>query len=202
MSDPTNPTAPPAQEPAAAPPAAAAHSAPAPVAAAPQAPAAKPPYVNPWQGRTPAPVAPKADAPAPVAAQPSQPAAPASDPRVDALMAVLGETVAQDRATLPPNVAAAVLAIAGDDIVAMRKAINAMRANGLAVSPLAPPAPLPAPSTTLPPSGPAATPAAPTGDAAVRAEWLSLKSRGAHIAAASFYTANAAAIERGSNASN
>lgn len=205
MSDPTNPVAPATQEPVATPPAAPAPSATAPAPAAPQtapeAPA-KPPYVNPWKGRASAPVAPAASA-APVAPlQPAAPAAPASDPRVDALMSVLGETVAQDLSALPANVAAAAKAIGGDDPIALRKAINALRANGIATTAPAAPAPLPAPTTTLPPSGPSAAPAAPTGDAAVRAEWMSLKQRGAHIAAASFYTANAAAIERGSNASN
>lgn len=159
MSDTTNPIAPAAQEPAAAPPAAAAPSAPVPVVAATQAPAAKPPYVNPWQGRTPAPVAPKADAPAPVAASTAASAAPAIDPRIDALMAVLGETVAQDLGALPANVAATVRAIAGDDPVAQRKAINAMRANGLAVSPLAAPAPLATPASTTMPA-PSVAPAA------------------------------------------
>lgn len=202
MSDPTNPVAPAAQEPVAAPPAAAAPSAPAPAAAAtPTAPeaAAKPPYVNPWKGRAPSPVALAASA---AAAAPAQPAPPAPDPRVDALMSVLGETVAQDLSALPANVAAAAKAIGGDDPIALRRAINALRANGIATPAPAPPAPLPAPTTTLPPSGPSAAPAAPTGDAAVRAEWMSLRQRGAHIAAASFYAANAAAIERGSNASN
>lgn len=170
MSDPTNPIAPAAQEPVAAPPAAVTPSAPAPVAAAPQtapeAPA-KPPYVNPWKGRAPAPVAPAASA-APVASS-APTSQPASDPRVDALMAVLGETVAQDLGALPANVAATVRAIAGDDPVAQRKAINAMRANGLAVSPLAPPAPLATPASTTMPA-PSVAPAAvsPTADDASR----------------------------------
>lgn len=174
MSDPTNPTAPVAQEPAQGIPAPAAPSAPAPAAAAPQtAPEtpAKPPYVNPWQGRTPAPAASAAKAPAPLAAPP---AASVADPRVDALMAVLGETVAQDLGALPPNVAATVKAIAGDDPVAQRKAINAMRANGLAS--VATAAPLPPPASTVMPAAPAApiaqSPAADDGARLVEYEKL------------------------------
>lgn len=168
---------------------------PAPAVAAPQAPAAtpaKPPYVNPWQGRAPAPaVAAPSTSP-----QPAAPAAPVADPRVDALMAVLGETVAQDMSALPANVAATVRAIAGDDPVAQRKAINAMRANGIATPPAAAPAPLPPPANTMPAAAPPAAPVEPTGDAAVLAEYQRLKSRGAFIAASAFYASNAGAIER------
>lgn len=184
MSDTINPTAPAAQEPAAAPPTAAAPSVPAPAAAAPQAPAARPPYVNPWQGRTPVAAAAREIVQTitegtasggvqlnrvALSSQTAAPAAPASDPRVDALMAVLGETVAQDLGALPANVAATVKAIAGDDPVAQRKAINAMRANGLAVSPLAAPAPLAPPaSTTMPAPSVAPAAASPTADDASR----------------------------------
>lgn len=176
MSDPINPIAPAAQEPAQGAPAVIAPSAPAPVAAAPQTPAeapAKPPYVNPWQGRAPAPPAPVAAKPD-ATAQPAAPAAPAADPRVDALMAVLGETVAQDLGALPANVAATVRAIAGDDPVAQRKAINAMRANGLAS--VANSAPLPAPASTVMPMAPATPAASPAGadDAARLAEYEKL----------------------------
>lgn len=190
MSDPTNPAASAAAAPAAEAPAAPTAPAQPPAAEAPRQ------YLNPYASR---PAAPKPVAPA---APTPPPAAPAPDPRVDALLGVLGETVTQDLASLPANVAAAAKAIGGDDPIALRKAINALRANGIATPAPAAPAPLPAPATTLPPSGPAAAAAAPTGDAAVRAEWMSLKQRGAHIAAASFYAANAAAIERGANASN
>lgn len=195
MSDPNNPVAPAAQEPAQGTPAPAAPSAPAPIAAAPQtapeAPA-KPAYVNPWQGRAPAPVAPATKAPAPAAAQP---AAPVADPRVDALMAVLGETVAQDLGALPPNVAATVKAIAGEDPVAQRKAINAMRANGLASVTTA--APLPPPASTVMPAAPAApiaqSPA--TDDAARLAEYEKL-SKAAPTIANAYRLSHADSISR------
>jgi hypothetical protein len=180
MSDPVNPIAPAAQEPAQGTPAAPVAQPPAPAAAAPQtvpeAPA-KPAYVNPWKGRAPAPVA-------PAAAAPVQSAPPASDPRIDALMAVLGETVSQDLGALPANVAATVRAIAGDDPVAQRKAINAMRANGLAVAPAAPIAPLPTPASTVQPAAPVA-PAAPSttsDDASRLAEFEKLQSAAPTIA--------------------
>jgi hypothetical protein len=179
MSDPVNPIAPAAQEPAQGTPAAPVAQPPAPAAAAPQtvpeAPA-KPAYVNPWKGRAPAPVA-------PAAAAPVQSAPPASDPRIDALMAVLGETVSQDLGALPANVAATVRAIAGDDPVAQRKAINAMRANGLATAPVAV-APLPTPASTVQPAAPVA-PAAPSttsDDASRLAEFEKLQSAAPTIA--------------------
>lgn len=198
MSDPTNPIAPAAQEPAAAPPAAAAPSAPAPAAAAPQTPAeapAKPAYVNPWKGRAPAPVAPAASA-APVAPPSPAPASqPASDPRIDALMNVLGETVAQDLSALPANVAATVRAIAGDDPVAQRKAINAMRANGLAVSPAAPLAP---PASTTMPAAPVVDvkPAAAGSDDAARLTEYEKLSKVAPTIAAAYRTSHADSINR------
>jgi len=202
MSDPVTPAAPDATAPA--------PSAPAPTAApaqtaAPVAP--RPPRVNPWALRPAKPTPAPGDAPsqsAPVNAAPAS--QPVTDPRVDALMAVLGETVTQDLAALAPNVQGAVKAIAGDDPVALRKAINAMRANGIATAPVAPaPAPLPMPTTTTAaPAAPAAAPAEPTGDAAVLAQYQHMKSKGAHIAAASFYAQNAGSIERAlkSSASN
>lgn len=182
MSDPTNPIASAAQEPAQGTPTAPVAQPPAPAAAAPAppaAPAAKPPYVNPWQGRAPAPVAPAAAA----SAQPPPPAAPASDPRIDALMTVLGETVSQDLSALPANVAATVRAIAGDDPVAQRKAINAMRANGLATAPVAV-APLPPPASTVQPAAPAApvAPSATSDDASRLAEFEKLQSAAPTIA--------------------
>lgn len=146
----------------------------APVAAAPApapAAAAKPPYVNPWQGRAPVP-------PATAPAAPSAPPAPPSvDPRVDALMSVLGETVAQDMSTLPANVVSAVRALAPDtDPVAQRRAINAMRANGLATPPSTNAAPLPPPASTVMPQPSAVTqPASPASDdASVLAEYEKL----------------------------
>ena len=181
MSDTTNPIAPAAQEPAQGTPAAPVAQPPAPAAAAPQtvpeAPA-KPAYVNPWKGRAPAPVAPAAAAPV----QPAAPA-PASDPRIDALMAVLGETVSQDLGALPANVAATVRAIAGDDPVAQRKAINAMRANGLATAPVAV-APLPTPASTVQPAAPVApaAPSATSDDASRLAEFEKLQSAAPTIA--------------------
>jgi hypothetical protein len=179
MSDPVNPIAPAAQEPAQGTPAAPVAQPPAPAAAAPQtvpeAPA-KPAYVNPWKGRAPAPVA-------PAAAAPVQSAPPASDPRIDALMAVLGETVSQDLGALPANVAATVRAIAGDDPVAQRKAINAMRANGLATAPVAV-APLPTPASTVQPAAPVApaAPSATSDDASRLAEFEKLQSAAPTIA--------------------
>lgn len=205
MSDPMNSAAPDAS--ATSP---AAPSTPAP-AQTPAAQPAAPPKVNPWALRPAAPARPASappQAPAPVApsASAEAPAAPVSDPRVDALMAVLGETVTQDLAALPPNVQSAVKAIAGDDPVAQRKAINAMRANGIATPPAgSASAPLPMPTTTTAaPAAPAAAPAEPTGDAAALAQYQSMKSKGAHIAAASFYAQNAGSIERAlkSSASN
>lgn len=191
MSDPTNPIAPGAQEPVAAPPAAVTPSAPAPVAAAPQtAPEApsRPPYVNPWAGRVPAPVAPAASA-----AQPAAPTAPAADPRVDALMGMMRETVEQDIATLPANVAAMVRAVGKDDVMALRGAINAARANGLAA---APNAPLPAPASTVMPTAPATPTAAPGGDDAVRlAEYEKLRGAAPTIAQA-YRMAHADSISR------
>jgi 2-oxoglutarate dehydrogenase E2 component (dihydrolipoamide succinyltransferase) len=184
MSDTTNPIAPAAQEPAQGTPAAPVAQPPAPAAAAPQtapeAPA-KPAYVNPWKGRAPAPVAPAAAAPV----QSSPPAAsPASDPRIDALMAVLGETVSQDLGALPANVAATVRAIAGDDPVAQRKAINAMRANGLATALAAPIAPLPPPASTVQPAAPVAptAPSVTSDDASRLAEFEKLQSAAPTIA--------------------
>jgi pyruvate dehydrogenase E2 component (dihydrolipoamide acetyltransferase) len=181
MSDTTNPIAPAAQEPAQGTPAAPVAQPTAPAAAAPQtAPEAlaKPAYVNPWKGRAPAPVAPAAAAPV----QPAAPA-PASDPRIDALMAVLGETVSQDLGALPANVAATVRAIAGDDPVAQRKAINAMRANGLATAPVAV-APLPTPASTVQPAAPVApaAPSATSDDASRLAEFEKLQSAAPTIA--------------------
>jgi hypothetical protein len=195
MSDPTNPIAPAAQEPAQGTPAAPAAQPPAPAAAAPQAPAAsaaKPPYVNPWQGRAPAPVAPAAAA----SAQPAAPAAPASDPRIDALMGVLSETVTQDLSALPANVAATVRAIAGDDPVAQRKAINAMRANGLATAPAAV-APLPPPASTVQPAAPVAPVAssATSDDASRLAEFEKLQ-RAAPTIANAYRLTHADSINR------
>jgi len=95
-----------------------------------------------------------------------------------------------------------VRAIAGDDPVAQRKAINAMRANGLASPQPAAPAPLPPPANTMPAAAPPAAPVEPTGDAAVLAEFQRLKSRGAHITASAFYASNASAIERALKSSN
>ena len=174
MSDPVHPAAPDATAPSPSAPAAPASPAQTAAPVAPQS-----PRVNPWALR-PAPAAKAAPAPGDAPSQPAPVnAAPAPDPRVDALMAVLGETVTQDLAALPANVQSAVKAIAGDDPVAQRKAINAMRANGIATPP-----------------APAAAPAEPTGDAAVLAQYQSMKARGAHLSAATFYTQNAAAIER------
>jgi hypothetical protein len=217
MTDPTTPAAPSlsgaalnqapvAPPPAVAPPAPppAVEAAPAPPAAA-QEPAERPRYVNPWKGRPAAvaapapPVVQPAAAPSPAAsAAPSAQPAPVADPRVDALVAVLGETVAQDLAALPPSVAAAVRAIAPDsDPVAQRRAINAMRANGLAVTTPAPSTVAP-PVTTMPSAQPAPAPAEPTGDAAILARYEALKAQGRHILAANFYASHAPSIERAS----
>lgn len=195
MSDPVNPAAPDATAPA--------HSAPAPAAppaqtAAPVAP--QPPRVNPWALR-PAPAAKAAPAPGDAPSQPAPvnavPASqPAPDPRVDALMAVLGETVTQDLAALPANVQSAVKAIAGDDPVAQRRAINAMRANGIADTSRAA-VPLPANTTPgvaqpAPQPAPASSAAA---DAAIAAQHAKLQGV-APIRALLFRQQNAEALAR------
>jgi hypothetical protein len=204
MIDPTNPLAPAApapspaaQEPAQGTPAATVAQPLAPAVAAPQKPAeapAKPAYVNPYLRRAPAPaliapvapVAPVAPA-APVAAA----AVPVSDPRVDALMGVLGETVAQDLASLPANVAAAAKAIGGDDPVAIRKAINALRANGIASATVAMPANSAATSAAPAPAASAQS------DAAVLATYNKLQ-RAAPIQAAAYRQQHSEAIARAS----
>ena len=178
--------------------------APAPVATAPAASppeAAKPPYLNPWAARGKAPAAKPAAKPAEV--RPSlvsaSPTTPAADPRVDALMAVLGETVAQDLSGVPANVAATIRAIAGEDPVAQRKALNAMRANGLAsVTPAAAPSSIAAPASTTMPTAPVSVAATPANtDAARLAEYEKL-SKVAPILASQYRQAHGAAIERAS----
>lgn len=182
----------------AAPVAAPAAPAPAPVATAPAASppeAAKPPYLNPWATRGKAPAAKPAEVrPSSVSASPTTPAA---DPRVDALMAVLGETVAQDLSGVPANVAATIRAIAGEDPVAQRKALNAMRANGLAsVTPAAAPSSIAAPASTTMPTAPVSVAATPANtDAARLAEYEKL-SKVAPILASQYRQTHGAAIDR------
>ena len=191
MSDPVTPAAPDATAPA--------PSAPAPTAApaqtaAPVAP--QPPRVNPWALRPAAPAAKPASVAAPAAPPASSEpvAAPQGDPRVDALMGVLAETVAQDLSVLPPNVASSVRAIAGDDPVAQRKAINAMRANGLAA--VSSSAPLPMPANTSPAAVPAPAPSSTAAsDAAIAAKLAELQ-RVAPIRAVIFRQQNAEALAR------
>lgn len=193
MSDPANPAPPDAPTAAATPVAPTASS--APPAQAPAAQPAPTARVNPWAMRPARPAsAPAQASPAvPPSAPTDAPAAPAGDPRIEALMAVLGETVAQDIAALPANVQSAVKAIAGDDPVAQRKAINAMRANGIA-SPS--PAPIPAPASTVAPIAPATPTPNPTGDDASRlAEWEKLQ-RIAPIMAEGYRTTHGASIDR------
>ena len=110
-------------------------------------------------------------------------------------MNVLGETVAQDLSALPANVAATVRAIAGDDPVAQRKAINAMRANGLAVSPTAPLAP---PASTTMPAAPVADvkPAAAGSDDAARLNEYEKLTKVAPTIAAAYRTSHADSINR------
>lgn len=203
MTDPTTPApAPLAVEGAPAAPPAAASTAPPPAAA--QEPAERPRYVNPWQSR-PAPVAkdpaPQAAPPAPpVASQPAAaPSEPAADPRVDALLSVLGETVAQDLAREAPGVAAAVRAIAPDsDPVGQRRALNALRASGLAAGIVAPPAPVAPPTTTINPP-PSAAPPVETQegtDSALLRQYDELVARGAHFAASNHLLTHSAAIAR------
>lgn len=181
-----------------APVAAPAAPAPAPVATAPAASppeAAKPPYLNPWATRG------KATAAKPAEVRPSlvsaSPTTPAADPRVDALMAVLGETVAQDLSGVPANVAATIRAIAGEDPVAQRKALNAMRANGLAsVTPAAAPSSIAAPASTTMPTAPVSVAATPANtDAARLAEYEKL-SKVAPILASQYRQTHGAAIDR------
>lgn len=152
--------------------------------AAPVAPVAAPPP----------PAASAAPAPAAVAPPPAPP--PAADPRVDALMTVLSETVAQDLGALPANVAATVRAIAPDsDPVAQRRALNAIRANGLATPPPAAPAPLAPPASTVVsmPAPSITTPAA--DDAAILARFERLRAT-APLLASTFESANRDAITR------
>lgn len=184
-----------------APAAAPAAPAPAPVATAPAASppeAAKPPYLNPWATRGKATAAKPAAKPAEV--RPStvsaSPAVPAADPRVDALMTVLGETVAQDLSGVPANVAATIRAIAGEDPVAQRKALNAMRANGLAMGTTASNITAPA-STTMPTAAVAVTASPASTDAARLSEYEKL-SKVAPILASQYRQAHGAAIERAS----
>lgn len=212
MSDPTNPIAPAAQEPAQGAPAAVTPSAPAPVAAAPQTPAeapARPPYVNPWKGR--APVAAKPEAPAPAAASPSQPAAPVapvSDPLaalradVEGLRGLIGRTVEQDLTTVPANVAAAVRA-ASTDPIEQRRLLDVLRANGIAapVSASAAPAPIApiAPAATTINAPPVAAPEVRTqesGDADLLAHHQKLLASGQHYAASNFLIKHSEAITR------
>lgn len=165
MSDPTIPAAQAPDAGAPAPPQAVTPPAPA---AAPQPPAQAVPaprVLNPYASRTPA----QAPSAPPVVAAPS---APAPDPRVDALLGVLADTVAQDMAALPANVSAAVKAIAGDDPVAQRKAINAMRANGIAT----PSSVIPAPANTAAPQTTAPTASSTSAsDAALAARYDQLQ---------------------------
>lgn len=200
MADITTTTTDPAAVPVApvAPAAAPIAPAPAPVATAPAASppeAAKPPYLNPWAARGKAPAAKPAEVrPSLVSASPTTPAA---DPRVDALMAVLGETVAQDLSGVPANVAATIRAIAGEDPVAQRKALNAMRANGLAsVTPAAAPSSIAAPASTTMPTAPVSVAATPANtDAARLAEYEKL-SKVAPILASQYRQTHGAAIDR------
>lgn len=186
MSDPTTP----ASEAAAAP------SVPAPIVpAAPPAPPA-PAAVS----ALPAPAVearrlnPYASKPAPVAAQPASaaPSAPAADPRVDGLMEAFCATVAQTRDALPSNVIAAVRAMAPDtDPVAQSRAINALRANGLAAAPVAMPA-------NTAPSAPSPAPsAAAQSDAAIFATYEQLR-KAAPIRAQVYRAQHGDAIARAS----
>lgn len=203
MSDPTNPVAPAAQEPAAAPPAAATPSAPAPAAAAPQtapeAPA-RPPYVNPWKGRAPVaakPEAPAAAPPPPVAAAPQPDPLAALRADVEGLRGIIGRTVEQDLATVPANVATAVRAASADPIE-QRRLLDVLRANGIAVSPTAAPAPI-APAATTINAPPVAAPEVRTqesGDADLLTHYQKLKASGAHYAASNFLIKHSDAITR------
>ena len=111
-------------------------------------------------------------------------------------MAVLGETVAQDLSGVPANVAATIRAIAGEDPVAQRKALNAMRANGLAMGTTASSITAPA-STTMPTAAVAVTASPASTDAARLSEYEKL-SKVAPILASQYRQAHGAAIERAS----
>jgi hypothetical protein len=124
------------------------------------------------------------------------PAAPAADPRVDALLGVLGESVAQDRKALPPNVDALVSQLAGDDVLAQRKVLNALRANGIASAHA--PAPI-APAATTINAPPVAAPEVRTqesGDADLLTHYQKLKASGSHYAASNFLIKHSDAITR------
>jgi len=188
--DPTQPPAP--ADPAApiAPTPAAPAAAPAvPVATQPPAPIA-PRVLNPWAAVTARSAAPAAIAVAPSTEAPAPPA-PAADPRIDALMAIVSEDVARDLAAVPENVRAAVRAFAGDDPIAQRNALATMRANGL-TGPVTLP---PGASTAVPTQQPAPA-SVQSPDVAALAHYDSLVAKGAHISAAAFAAGNSAAIAR------
>ncbi len=152
-------------------------------------PEAAPRVLNPYAA---APVRPAAVAPvAPTAAPAVEPPAPAADPRIDALMAIVSEDVARDLAAVPENVRAAVRAFAGDDPIAQRNALATMRANGL-TGPVTLP---PGASTAVPTQQPAPAPVQ-SPDAAALAHYDSLVAKGAHISAAAFAAGHGAAIAR------
>lgn len=192
MSDPVIPAAPDATAPAPSAPAPTAAPAPATAPVAPQ-----PPRVNPWALRPAKPAPAPSDAssqPAPVNVAPvSQPV---TDPRVDALMALVADTVAQDLAAESESVRKAVVAIAPNDPAAQRQALNILRANGIAgttrgIVPL-PASTAPGGAQPAPQSAPASSAAA---DAAIAAQYAKLQAL-APIRALVFRQQNAEALAR------
>lgn len=192
MSDPVTPAAPDAT--------ASAPSAPAPTAApaqtaAPVAP--QPPRVNPWALRPAKPAPAPSDAPSQPASINAAPAPqPVTDPRVDALMALVADTVAQDLAAEPEPVRKVVMAIAPNDPAAQRQALNILRANGIAGTTRGT---VPLPASTAPGGAQPAPQPAPASsaaaDAAIAAQHAKLQTL-APIRAVIFRQQNAEALAR------
>lgn len=188
MSDPVTPAAPDATPPAPSAPASAA------APASPAAPVApQPTRVNPWALR------PAKASPVPTDAPPSPApvnAAPVTDPRVDALMALVADTVTQDLAAESESVRKAVVAIAPNDPAAQRQALNILRANGIAGSARGT---VPLPASTAPGGAQPAPQPAPASsaaaDAAIAAQYAKLQTA-APIRALLFRQQNAEALAR------
>lgn len=201
MSDPVNPGAPVAPE--APPPSAPAQP---PAAAPPTTPAVR--TLNPYAAAS---ARPQSAAPTqpPAVVPPAPPAAPAPDVDalrrdMDGLRAVIAGTVAQDLAAVAENVRASVLAIAGDDPVAQRRTLDALRANGIAAPPSATPAPIAPPATTInaPPSVAPEVRTQEGADADVLRRYEALRRDGNHYLAGQFLLSNAGAIERAQSRTN
>ena len=194
MTDTVNPAAPPPSDaPTTTPAAALADLARADAAPpSPPPPAAPPPRtLNPYAASRVAPPAAAAPAPAP-AAPPPAPNVEALAADVAGLRAALAESVNDTLATMPAGVQKTVRDLAGDDPIAQRRVLSAMRANGLAT----PPPVIPTGATTAPTQpAPAPAPVVSPDDAAL-AEYERMHAAGAPIRATAFLAQNRAAIER------